>query len=77
VFEVRMPQWGMNMTEGTIIKWFKEVGERIEKGEPLAEVEIAKAIQPLESPVAGVVTKLVANIDETILVQGVIAIIDD
>jgi pyruvate/2-oxoglutarate dehydrogenase complex dihydrolipoamide acyltransferase (E2) component len=67
----------MNMTEGTIVKWFKQPGERVEKGEPLAEIEIAKAVNALDSPAAGVVTKLVANVDETISVQAVIAIIDE
>lgn len=75
MFEVKMPQWGMNMAEGTILQWFKREGERIEKGEPLAEIEIAKAVNTLEAPVAGVVTKLVAGVNDTIPVQGVIAII--
>jgi len=76
VIEVKMPQWGMNMTEGTILKWFKQPGERVEKGEPLAEIEIAKAVNTLESPVSGVVKQLVANVEETIPVQGIVAIID-
>ena len=76
MFEVRMPQWGMNMTEGTILKWFKQPGERVEKGEPLAEIEIAKAVNTLESPVTGVITKLVANAEETVPVQGLMAVID-
>jgi pyruvate/2-oxoglutarate dehydrogenase complex dihydrolipoamide acyltransferase (E2) component len=77
VFEVRMPQWGMSMTEGTIVKWFKQAGERVAKGDPLAEIEIAKAVNTLESPVTGTITKLVAQVDEAIPVQGVIAIIDE
>ena len=76
MIEVKMPQWGMNMTEGTILKWFKQPGERVEKGEPLAEIEIAKAVNTLESPVSGVVKQLVANVEETIPVQGIVAIID-
>jgi len=76
MFEVKMPQWGMNMTEGTITQWFKKEGECVKQGEPLVEIEIAKAIDILESPAAGVITKLVANVNDTIPVQGVIAIID-
>ena len=76
MIEVKMPQWGMNMTERTILKWFKQPGERVEKGEPLAEIEIAKAVNTLESPVSGVVKQLVANVEETIPVQGIVAIID-
>jgi pyruvate/2-oxoglutarate dehydrogenase complex dihydrolipoamide acyltransferase (E2) component len=67
----------MDMTEGTILKWLKQAGDRIEKGEPLAEIEIAKAVNTLESPVAGTVTKLVAGVEETVHVQGLIAIIED
>jgi len=70
-----MPQWGMNMAEGTIVQWYKQPGERVEKGEPLVEIETAKALSTLESPVTGVVTKLVANANDTIPVQGIIAII--
>ena len=77
MFEVKMPQWGMNMTEGTIVKWFKSPGERVEKGEPLVEIETAKAISTLESPAAGLLTRLVANVDDTIPVQGLIAVINE
>jgi pyruvate/2-oxoglutarate dehydrogenase complex dihydrolipoamide acyltransferase (E2) component len=67
----------MNMTEGTIVRWFKRVGERIEKGEPLAEIESAKAVSTLDSPIAGTVKQIVANIDEPIPVQEIIALIDE
>ena len=76
MFELKMPQWGMNMTEGTITKWLKGPGEPVAKGEPLVEIETAKAIATLESPVDGIVTKLVANVQDTIQVQEVIAIIE-
>lgn len=76
VYEIKMPQWGMNMTEGTILKWFKQEGERIEKDEPLVEIEIAKAVNTLESPVAGTIARLVAQVDDTVPVQGLIALID-
>lgn len=76
MFEVRMPQWGMDMTEGTIIEWYKRPGDRVEKGEPLVEIETAKAVSTLESPAAGIVAKLVASVNEQIPVQGLIAVID-
>jgi pyruvate dehydrogenase E2 component (dihydrolipoamide acetyltransferase) len=74
--EIRMPQWSMNMSEGVVIEWHKQVGDRIEAGEPLAEIEAAKATGTLESPVAGTVTQLVAQLNEEIPVQGLIAIIE-
>ncbi len=39
--EVRLPQWGMEMAEGTIVKWLKKEGDAIKEGEPLVEVETA------------------------------------
>jgi pyruvate/2-oxoglutarate dehydrogenase complex dihydrolipoamide acyltransferase (E2) component len=71
-----MPQWGMNMTEGTITEWFKQPGDRVELGEPLAEIEIAKSVNTLESPVAGTVVELVAKVDDTLPVGGLIALVD-
>jgi pyruvate dehydrogenase E2 component (dihydrolipoamide acetyltransferase) len=75
MFEVKMPQWGMNMVEGVVVQWLKREGERVEKGEPLAEIESAKAVETLQAPVAGVLTQIVARLDEAVPVHGVIAII--
>lgn len=77
MFEVKMPQWGMEMTEGTIVKWYKGEGERVEKGEALAEIEMAKSIGTFDSPVAGIVIKLIAQVDDTVPVQGLMAVIDN
>ena len=77
MYDVKMPQWGMDMTEGTILKWLIEEGDRVEKGTPIAEIEIAKATNELESPVSGVVVKLVAAEEETVHIQGLLAIIDE
>lgn len=74
--EIRMPQWGMNMSDGVVIRWLKQEGDRIEEGEPLAEIEAAKASGTLESPVAGTVKSLIAHVEEVIPVQGLIAIIE-
>ncbi len=74
--EIVMPQWGMNMSDGVVVQWHKKEGERIGEGEPLAEIEAAKATGTLESPVAGTVKKLVAQLNEVIPVQGLIAIIE-
>ena len=52
--EVVLPQWGMNMLEGTLVRWLKAVGETVEIGEPVAEIETEKIESELESPVAGV-----------------------
>ncbi|NLT05857.1 MAG: biotin attachment protein [Solirubrobacterales bacterium] len=74
--EVRLPQWGMGMEDGTIVEWLKAEGDTVEVGDELAEVELAKANEMLESPAAGTLLKIVAEPGETVLVREVIAIIE-
>jgi pyruvate dehydrogenase E2 component (dihydrolipoamide acetyltransferase) len=67
--EIRLPQYGMGMTDGTIIKWHKAVGDTVRKGEPLCDVEAAKATVEFESPVSGVVTKILVALDANVPVN--------
>ena len=53
-----MPKLGMDMEEGTVIKWFKAEGESVQKGEALAEIETDKSSVEVESPAEGVVLKI-------------------
>lgn len=64
------PLEGMSMSEGTIVKWPKPIGDRVEQGEPLVEIENAKAVNTLEAPVAGMVTQIVASSEDTIGTDG-------
>ncbi|HEX8959655.1 MAG TPA: dihydrolipoamide acetyltransferase family protein, partial [Solirubrobacterales bacterium] len=64
------------MTEGTIGKWLKREGERVAQGEPLYEVETDKVINEVESPVSGVLRRIVVSEGESAPVQEVIAEID-
>jgi len=76
-FEVVMPRLGSEMTEGSVARWLKNEGDRIEKGEPLMEIETTKAVVTVESMVNGVVTKIiVSNPEEVIPVGQVIGIIE-
>ena len=75
--EVRMPQWGMGMTEGTITRWLKAEGETVDFDEPLVEVETAKAEGEITAPVTGKLTKILVQEDETVPVQELLALIDD
>ncbi len=74
--EVRLPQWGMGMSEGIITQWFKKVGDAVTEDEPLAEIESEKAAQELESPATGVLVEILAEPGEAIAVRTVIAIIE-
>src|ERR1700683_1294082 len=56
--EVRLPRLGQGMESGTIVKWLKSEGERVEKGEPLYEVETEKATQEVEAELSGVLLRI-------------------
>lgn len=56
--KVVMPKWGTGMNEGTIVKWLKAVGDRVEAGENLVEIETAKSTQELEAPASGTLTEI-------------------
>jgi pyruvate/2-oxoglutarate dehydrogenase complex dihydrolipoamide acyltransferase (E2) component len=75
--EVRLPQWGMGMQEGTILEWRKQVGDPVAEGEELVEVEAAKAIEALLAPAGGVLAKILVEVGEVVSVRTVIAIIAD
>lgn len=72
-----LPKWGMGIEEGTITRWLKRVGERVEKGEPVVEVETAKATQEVEAPVSGVLVKILIDEGATAAVNTDIAEIDE
>ena len=52
-----MPKNGMDMTEGTLVRWLKEEGDRVEKDEPIVEIETDKVTMEAESPVSGILLK--------------------
>ena len=57
-YEILLPQWGMEMQDGTIVKWLKKEGDPIQEGEPLVEVETAKLETEMESVASGVVAHI-------------------
>jgi pyruvate/2-oxoglutarate dehydrogenase complex dihydrolipoamide acyltransferase (E2) component len=75
--EVKLPQYGMGMSEGTVTAWLKVEGERVEKGDPLVEVEAAKANVEVPAPEAGVLAQILTQVGETVPIHHVLAIIDD
>ncbi|MBB5082519.1 2-oxoglutarate dehydrogenase, E2 component, dihydrolipoamide succinyltransferase [Nonomuraea endophytica] len=74
---VQMPQLGESVTEGTVTRWLKKEGERVEADEPLLEVSTDKVDTEIPSPSAGVITKIVVAEDETVEVGAELAIIDE
>jgi pyruvate/2-oxoglutarate dehydrogenase complex dihydrolipoamide acyltransferase (E2) component len=74
--EVLLPQWGMGMSEGTVVTWIKKVGDRVTEDEPIAEIEAEKATQELESPATGTLIEIVVPEGEEAKVRTIIAWID-
>ncbi|HZE39060.1 MAG TPA: biotin/lipoyl-containing protein, partial [Stackebrandtia sp.] len=74
---VTMPALGESVTEGTITQWLKKEGDTVEVDEPLLEVSTDKVDTEIPSPVAGVLTRIVAAEDETVEVGGELAVIGE
>ena len=72
---VLLPQWGMNMEDGLLVKWLVDEGDTVEAGQPLVEIETAKIESELESPVAGVVAHIMANAGTTVDVGTIVAVL--
>ncbi|MEY7973160.1 2-oxoglutarate dehydrogenase, E2 component, dihydrolipoamide succinyltransferase [Saccharomonospora xinjiangensis] len=76
-YSVTLPELGESVTEGTVTRWLKQEGDRVEVDEPLLEISTDKVDTEVPSPVAGTVRKIVAREDETVEVGGELAVIDD
>ena len=72
-----MPQLGESVTEGTVTRWLKQVGDTITADEPLLEVSTDKVDTEIPSPVSGVLLEIVAGEDAVVLVGGALAVIGD
>lgn len=75
--EVKMPQLGLTMEEGTIGKWIKQVGDTVKKGDVIVEITTDKLSTEIESEVDGTLLAIKAQEGEDIPVKGLIAIIGD
>src|SRR5437879_11721420 len=72
---VTMPQLGESVTEGTVTRWLKKEGERVEADEPLLEVSTDKVDTEIPSPAAGVLSSITVAEDETVEVGAELAVI--
>ena len=74
---VNLPALGESVTEGTVTRWLKNVGDRVEVDEPLLEVSTDKVDTEIPSPVAGVVEEILVQEDETVEVGTALVRIGD
>ncbi|SKF56946.1 2-oxoglutarate dehydrogenase, E2 component, dihydrolipoamide succinyltransferase [Mycobacteroides abscessus] len=72
---VKMPELGESVTEGTVTRWLKKVGDEVGVDEPLVEVSTDKVDTEIPSPVAGVLLSISANEDDTVAVGGELAVV--
>jgi pyruvate dehydrogenase E2 component (dihydrolipoamide acetyltransferase) len=71
--EIRLPQFGMGMQEGTVIEWFKREGDPVAPGEVVAEIEAAKATEELVAQSHGIMLRILVAEGETVEVNAVLA----
>jgi pyruvate dehydrogenase E2 component (dihydrolipoamide acetyltransferase) len=73
--EIRMPQMGLTMTEGVIGTWYKQVGDQVNSGETLLNVETDKLVNDIESEAEGVILAIYASAGDTVPVQGLLCVV--
>src|SRR5881398_1520243 len=74
--EVKMPQMGESIAEGTIVKWLKKVGDSVKRDEPLFEISTDKVDAEIPAPSAGVLAEIKVQEGETVPVQTLVAVIE-
>ena len=75
--EVRLPQLGQTMEEGTIVGYMVNVGDEVKKGNVIFEIETDKATLEMESPADGFVKHILAELDETLPVGAPLMVLGD
>src|ERR1700710_2606704 len=73
--DVVMPQMGESVAEGTIVRWIKKVGDKVDRDEPLFEISTDKVDAEIPSPAAGILFEILAKEGDTVPVNSVVAII--
>ena len=73
--DVVMPQMGESVAEGTIVRWIKKVGEKVDRDEPLFEISTDKVDAEIPSPAAGILSEIRAQEGETVPVNSIVAVI--
>src|SRR5580704_10052300 len=74
--EVVMPQMGESIFEGTVTKWLKKAGDRVERDEPLFEISTDKVDAEIPSPAAGILREIRVAEGQTVPIQTVVGVID-
>src|SRR3954468_19397029 len=76
IIEIQMPQMGESVTEGTILEWHVAEGEEVSEGDTVVEVSTDKIDAEVPAPSSGVITKILASVDDTVTVGQALAELD-
>ena len=76
IIHVKLPQQGASMTDGDIVEWLVQVGDRVEKGQEIVEVDTAKTTFAVTSPASGTIKSIEKKEEENVEVGDIIAIIE-
>ena len=74
---VIMPQLGESITEGTLTKWLKKEGDRVKRDEDIFEISTDKVDSPIQSPAAGILTKILVQVGAKVPINTVVAILEE
>src|SRR5579863_2877900 len=77
MIDIVMPQMGESIVEGTLTKWLKKAGERVERDEPLFEISTDKVDTEIPSPAAGVLSQVLVEEGKTVAISTVVGKIDE
>ncbi len=75
--EIKMPQMGESITEGTVINWFVSAGDHIERDEPLLEISTDKVDTEIPSPASGYIAEILVQVGETVPVDTLVCILTE
>jgi pyruvate dehydrogenase E2 component (dihydrolipoyllysine-residue acetyltransferase) len=75
--DVTLPKWGVTMQQATLTRWLADEGQRVESGQPIADIETDKVDVALEAPTAGTLVRRCVAEGEVVKVGAVVAVIEE
>lgn len=75
--EFQLPSLSADIEYGTVSQWLKREGDRVEKGEPIVDVEVDKVTESIDAPLSGTLAEIVALVGDEVKVGGVLAVIEE
>src|SRR4030043_1714456 len=74
-FEIKVPQAGVSITEGTIVQWHKSIGQRVQEGETVVSIETDKVVVEIPAQCTGVLIEIKHEVGETVPIGSLLGVI--